>query len=376
MRRYLWLLGLLVAGCGSVQVAATPVRDTTGTAASCAAVSPAEEFAAARVVFVGVMLPGPATQDGVLGSPARMRVERYLKGHGPRVVRVVTALRIEPGGITGGSEGIFPKAGQRWKIYADSRRQPFATSVCSGSTRVVGSPALALWRAFPVRARPRPIVPLGEGIVLNPRTGFRTDRQEFAYLEGRYALDTALPPGAAAAYGRLRAQRNGQHVKVPPLVITAVHPGSGVFVTDRGRMRLPAWQFSFKGVAHPASVLALEPPDIFIPPALHRFGQPGPGNSIEDAATVSASGKTITVTFVGGPAGNEACDDSYRASAVADSRAVAFTIKTIPVPAPAGTACALVGYARPAVLHLAQPLGARVLISATDGGAVPVTPAR
>jgi len=38
-------------------------------------------------------------------------------------------------------------------------------------------------------------------------------------------------------------------------------------------------------------------------------------------------------------------------------------------------ACALVGYARPAVLHLARPLGARVLISATDGGAVPVTPA-
>ena len=381
MRRYVWLgFGLLLAGCGTAQVAATPARETTGVAASCAAASPAEQFAAARLVLVGVMLPGPATQDGVLGSPARMRVERYLKGHGPRVVRVATALRIEPGGITGGSEGIFPKAGERWKIYTDSRRQPFPTSVCGGSRRLVSrprgaSPALALWRAFPVQAKPRPIVPLGEGLVLDPRTGFRTVAAKTAYEEGRFALRTALPPGAITAYRRLRAIGVDDDQKVAPLLITAVKPGSATFVTDRGPMRLPAWQFSFKGVAHPASVLALGPPDVFIPPALHRFAAPGPGNSIEDSATVSASGKTITVTFVGGPAGNEACDDSYRASAVADRRAVAFTITTIPVPAPAGMACALVGYARPAVLHLARPLGARVLISATDGGAVPVTPA-
>jgi len=206
VRGYVWLcFGLLLAGCGSVQVAAAPVRETTGVAASCAAVSPAEQFNMARRVFVGVMLPGPTAEAGVLGSPARMRVERYLKGHGPRIVRVETALRIEPGGIAGGSEGILPKAGQRWKIYTDSRRQPFATSVCSGSTRVVESPALALWRAFPVTANPRPIVPLGEGMVLDP--GLRTDRQEFAYLEGRYALHTPLPPGSDLAFDRLRAHR-------------------------------------------------------------------------------------------------------------------------------------------------------------------------
>ena len=38
--------------------------------------------------------------------------------------------------------------------------------------------------------------------------------------------------------------------------------------------------------------------------------------------------------------------------------------------------CTLVGYTRTAALHLARPLGARVLVSATDGGAVPVTPRR
>jgi hypothetical protein len=138
-------VGLLLAGCGSVQVAATPVRETTAVAASCAAVTPAQQFAAARLVFVGVMLPGPTAEAGVLGSPARMRVERYLKGHGPRIVRVITALRIEPGGVAGGSEGIYPKAGERWKIYADSRRQPFATSVCGGSKRLAARHPAYRW---------------------------------------------------------------------------------------------------------------------------------------------------------------------------------------------------------------------------------------
>ncbi|HET6865353.1 MAG TPA: hypothetical protein VFH80_05495, partial [Solirubrobacteraceae bacterium] len=183
MRRYVWVgVVLVLAGCGRAQVVATPARETTGVAASCAAVSPAEQFKMARRVFIGVMLPGPTTQDGVLGSPAPMRVERYLKGHGPRTVKVVTALRIEPGGgVTGGSEGIEPKAGQWWKIYADSRHQPFATSVCSGSRRVAPDSALALWRAFPVTANPRPIVPLGEGLVIDPASGFHNDAQKFAY---------------------------------------------------------------------------------------------------------------------------------------------------------------------------------------------------
>jgi hypothetical protein len=96
-------------------------------------------------------------------------------------------------------------------------------------------------------------------------------------------------------------------------------------------------------VTDPASVLALIPPQVFVPRSLHGFGQPGPGNSIEDSATTSASGKTITLSFSGGHARN---------------------------------APSAVGYFRKAVLHLDRPLGARVLVSATDSGAVPVAPAR
>src|SRR5947209_15886917 len=149
VRGYIGLgLALFLAGCGSVQLAATPARETTAVAASCAGLSPAQQFAAARRVFVGVMLPGPTAQAGVLGSPARMRVEQYLKGRGPRIVRVETALKIESDSTGIAEDGIEPRAGERWKIYTLSRRQPFATSICLGSTRMVASPALALWRAF------------------------------------------------------------------------------------------------------------------------------------------------------------------------------------------------------------------------------------
>ena len=126
-----------VAADGAVAVAG-PVRET-GVAASCAGLTSAAQFADARRVFVGRMLPGPTVRVGsrrVLGSPARMRVTRYLKGHGPRTVKVDTAVTIEPGGISGNEDGIEPQAGQRWKIYTPSSRQPFATSICAGSARV------------------------------------------------------------------------------------------------------------------------------------------------------------------------------------------------------------------------------------------------
>jgi hypothetical protein len=136
VRRYVWLgLNLLLAGCGSAQVVATHVAET-GVTESCVGLSPAEQFAAARLVFVGRMLPGPVVDTAgrrVLASPATMRVERYLKGQGPTMVRVDTAFRVEGGRVVGTEDSIDPRAGERWAIYAASRRQPFQTSICAGS---------------------------------------------------------------------------------------------------------------------------------------------------------------------------------------------------------------------------------------------------
>lgn len=90
----------------------------------------------ARLVFVGVMLPGPRMR-GVLTSAARMRVERYLKGSGPAAVSVSTALTINGNSITIAEDGIEPRPGERWRIYTQSRAQPFDTSICLGSVRLM-----------------------------------------------------------------------------------------------------------------------------------------------------------------------------------------------------------------------------------------------
>jgi hypothetical protein len=159
VRGYVCLgVSLFLAGCGATQVAAVSVRET-GVAASCAALSPAAQFAGARRVFVGEMLAGPTARMGsrqVLAAPARMRVARYLKGHGPRTVTVDTAVTVDRHGITVAEDGIEPRAGQRWKIFTNSRHQPFDTSICAGSApmRSAGNgkrtvrAALDLWSAL------------------------------------------------------------------------------------------------------------------------------------------------------------------------------------------------------------------------------------
>jgi hypothetical protein len=126
-----------IAGCGSSASTST-IR---GSAASCVALTQSQQFAAARVVFVGRFLAGETAGVGgrnILVSPARMRVGRYLKGHGPGIVRVDTAISAR-GAMD--EDGIEPQAGEAWRIYATSRRQPYATSLCIGSKRIGPQPA-------------------------------------------------------------------------------------------------------------------------------------------------------------------------------------------------------------------------------------------
>jgi hypothetical protein len=81
-------------------------------------------------------MAGEATKFGdhlVLLSPAKVRVSRYLKGHGPRVVRVRTAAA---SANAFGGEGIEPQAGQRWLIYSPSKSSPYDTNICAGSRRL------------------------------------------------------------------------------------------------------------------------------------------------------------------------------------------------------------------------------------------------
>jgi hypothetical protein len=112
----------------------------TGGAASCAYFTQPGYLAMARVVFVGTMLPGRTINGphGLLVSPARVKVARYIKGSGPAVVTVETA--VSPSGDGIGAEGVMARPGQTWRIYTTSGHLPFETGVCSGS-RLVGAAA-------------------------------------------------------------------------------------------------------------------------------------------------------------------------------------------------------------------------------------------
>ena len=156
----------LVCACGTSARADLPTSSgTRAVAASCGGLTTRHAFKAARLVFDGRMLPGPTVPAGyrqVLSSPARVGVTRYLKGRGPRIVRVQTAVTPTARGVTENSEGILPIAGQHWRIYTDRSRQPLPTSDCNRSRPVpTGS------------RRPRGFIPFPHQRAAgrNPRTG-------------------------------------------------------------------------------------------------------------------------------------------------------------------------------------------------------------
>jgi hypothetical protein len=145
-------------------------------------------------------------------------------------------------------------------------------------------------------------------------------------------------------------------------------------VTDRGRQRLPAWLFFAQGLREPDAVLAVRP--YVLPKSLRSQLPPWVvADTEEEFATASQGGRAITISFVGGHAGHQPCDDSYTASATPSRTAVAFIIRQIPVttPLPADTGCYEVGYERTVTVHLTQPLGPRVLIDGADAIPIPVS---
>jgi len=101
--------------------------------ASCIYLPLAEKQARADVIFDGVALERP-TATGV----QRFRVGRYLKGSGPRVVRVQTGHRVRPDGTGSTSSiAIVVRKGERWRIFGQgSARKILRTSVCDGSRRL------------------------------------------------------------------------------------------------------------------------------------------------------------------------------------------------------------------------------------------------
>jgi len=101
--------------------------------ASCVPFTKAQQRARASVIFNAVALQGP-TSTGI----QRFRVTRWLKGFGPRIVRVNTMNSRRPDGSgTTTSVSLVVSKGQRWRIYGrGSARRVIQSNVCDGSRKI------------------------------------------------------------------------------------------------------------------------------------------------------------------------------------------------------------------------------------------------
>jgi hypothetical protein len=117
----------------ALAAAATALLGAQAAEASCVPSTGAQQRARATVMFDGVALEG-ATATGI----QRFRVLRYLKGRGPRVVRVATGnIRRADGTGSVTSVSVIAARGQRWRIYArGSAWRVLQTNICDGSRRL------------------------------------------------------------------------------------------------------------------------------------------------------------------------------------------------------------------------------------------------
>jgi hypothetical protein len=263
-------------------------------------------------------------------------------------------------------------------------------SVLSGPrTGDVGPPkdALAAWQDFPANANPRPIVLLSG---FPPNVTFSSNDAKIAVMCGKFKLDfqaasdvpkqatvtwsdgtsLAFPAIAAGdAYAAMsRALIADQScLSVAPLSVTAARFGPSGFQTDRGIAQMSAWLYTATGAAGEFAYPAIAPS------AFWGGGQSE--GSIGGGATVSADGRSLNFSFIGGPTEGP-CAEDYSGRVAESSHAVAVAVESSPGRTVAGPqACDAVGHIRSVTVTLASPLGGRVVVDAM-GAAVAVCPER
>jgi hypothetical protein len=122
------VVGKTVVGFAIAALGLPPLAE-----ASCIPMTPAQQRARAKIIFEGVALES-ATTTGV----QRFRVTRYVKGSGPKLVRVSTGeVRHAGGGGVITSVSIHVVRGEKWRIFSrDPAQRVVRTSVCDGSKRL------------------------------------------------------------------------------------------------------------------------------------------------------------------------------------------------------------------------------------------------
>ena len=241
------------------------------------------------------------------------------------------------------------------------------------STPSISPPAAVLnaWKDFPVYANPRPILWLDGP---NGVSAFPNDESKIAglcdklVLQRDLQLSTSAPAqatatwasGGAVQYPAISAAaafsallRSGSLVPsmcgpVKPIVIASVRLGTASITTDRGLAMVSTWLFQAIGVTGEFAYPGLDSSAYWHGVQVPSAGELGVGGSI------SADGYALTLEFTG-----ETCDTGYATATAESNTAVAVAVKAIR----SETAfCDHVGHPRTATVHLATPLGARVLV--------------
>lgn len=250
--------------------------------------------------------------------------------------------------------------------------------------------ALAAWKDFPASANPRPIIWLD---VPNLVTAFPSNDTKIAgicnklVLQDGLKLSSAIPLQATASWPagitgsyraisavtafsdllRIPSGAGGSMCEgVKPLVIMTVRWATAGVETDRGNAQMSAWLFQAADVTGEFAYPGLDPSAYWHGGLL----PPGDGTGPGIGARVSPDGRTLTIGFGGTPDIPGPCGADYTAAAAESDTAVAVAVKTIPHPASGPIACPLLAQERTLTVHLAAPLGGRVLVDENGNVAV------
>lgn len=185
--------------------------------------------------------------------------------------------------------------------------------------------------------------------------------------------------GSTATVGVLGAQeaivaiaRSGEAAACDgctPLIAESATLVTAPITTTRGPASGPVWRFVIRGTSVLVTRIAITNA-ITAPPLDYA---PGAAVAI-DAASGSASGTSVTVSFVGAPdPGSRPCGEDYTADAVESDLAVTVLVWRHPHVSLTPEACTAVGAVRTASATLAKPLGDRTVLDPATGQPVALT---
>jgi hypothetical protein len=212
--------------------------------------------------------------------------------------------------------------------------------------------------------------------------GFSSESQKAAFESGRFRLTGTLPAGQAAglvhwadgstlrlpsltalaAFTELATpQPCGDPAGCGQLAVTGAQPGTVTVLTSRGPASVPAWHFTVAGLSWQATQVAIAPGALAVQPVTEPIPAAGRNTEgVSELTAVSADGRTLTFSFIGG-----ACDTAWGGYRYESSTTV--VAGSWEQWSAGDTPCPAVGVFRTIHVRLARPLGTRVVLDVASG---------